>query len=81
MQISYQPLWDLLEYKGMKKKDLMEIADMSANCIANMGKGEFISLRNIAKICVSLDCTPNDIMNIEKGEQNMKPMLKYRGGK
>ncbi|MGY4848879.1 helix-turn-helix domain-containing protein [Pasteurella multocida] len=27
-----------------------------------------MSLRNIAKICVSLDCTPNDIMNIEKGE-------------
>ena len=68
MQISYQPLWNLLEYKGMKKNDLMEIAYMSANCIANMGKGEFISLRNIAKICVSLDCTPNDIMNIEKGE-------------
>ena len=35
MQISYQPLWNLLETKKMKKKDLMKIADMSANCTPN----------------------------------------------
>lgn len=62
VQISYQPLWNLLETKKMKKKDLMKIADMSANCIANMGKGEFISLRNIGKICFSLNCTPNEVI-------------------
>lgn len=52
MQISYQ-LMEFIRNKENEKKDLMEIADMSANCIANMGKGEFISLRNIGKICFS----------------------------
>lgn len=65
MQISYQPLWKLLENKAMKKKDLMSMADISANCIANMSKGEFISLRNIGKICNSLKCTPNDVFSFD----------------
>lgn len=69
MQISYQPLWNLLETKKMKKKDLMEIADMSANCIANMGKGEFISLRNIGKICFSLNCTPNEVIEFRQDKK------------
>ena len=65
MQISYQPLWNLLENREMKKKDLMSTADVSANCIANMSKGEFVSLRNIAKICKSLNCTPNEVFSFE----------------
>lgn len=39
----------------------MEIIDMSANCIDKMRKGEYISLRNIAKICISLNCTPSEV--------------------
>jgi hypothetical protein len=72
MQISYQPLWNLLETKKMKKKDLMEIADMSANCIAKMSKGEYISLRNIAKICMSLNCTPSEVFFFDDGYENMR---------
>ena len=33
MNVSYQPLWKILEDKKMKKKDLIEIANISENCI------------------------------------------------
>lgn len=49
--------------KENEKKDLMKIANMSANCIANMGRSEYIFLRNIDKICYSLNCTPNEVID------------------
>jgi len=27
-----------------------------------MGKNEYISMRNLEKICKALNCTPNDVM-------------------
>ncbi len=66
MSVSYEPLWLELEKRKMKRKDLMEIADVSANCIANMGKKEYISMRNIEKIARSLNITPDKIFTIEE---------------
>lgn len=68
MKVSYKPLWDTLKSKKMKKKHLMEQANITANCLANMSKGEFISLRNLAKICLALKCTPNDVMFFQNEE-------------
>lgn len=62
MQISYSPLWEILKKRNMKKKDLIEKAQISANCVAKMGKNESISLRNLYKICVALSCTLNDVV-------------------
>lgn len=61
MNVSYEPLWKILENKKMKKKDLIEIAKVSENCIANMGNNKFVSMVNIGRICVALGCTPNDV--------------------
>ncbi len=54
MNISYEPLWNLLKSRNMRKKDLLEKANLTTNCIANMSKNEYISLRNIEKICEAL---------------------------
>ena len=40
MHISYQPLWDTLKERGMRKEDLRLAAGLTTNMIANMGKGE-----------------------------------------
>lgn len=68
MNVSYKPLWDLLKQRNMKKKDLMKIADLAENCIANMGNNKNISLNNLGKICIALDCTLDDVVKIIKEE-------------
>ena len=45
----------------MKKKDLIEIANISENCVANMGNNKYVSMANISRICEALECTPNDV--------------------
>lgn len=66
MNISYEPLWKLLKSRNMNKKDLLEKANLTTNRIANMAKNEYISLRNIEKICLALDCKVEDVVEIYK---------------
>lgn len=62
MTISYDRLWKLLIDKKMKKVDLMKKAKISSNALAHLGKNESVSIVVIGKICLALDCTPNEIL-------------------
>lgn len=55
-------LWDLLNRKGMKKTDLLEI--MSSSTLAKISKSEAITTEVIVNICEFLNCQPGDIMEI-----------------
>ena len=44
MHISYQPLWNTLKERGMRKEDLRLSAGLTTNMIANMCKGKHISM-------------------------------------
>lgn len=46
----------------MKKIDLMRKAKISSNALAHLSKDESVSLECIGKICLVLECTPNDII-------------------
>lgn len=61
MSISYEPLWNELRKRNMKKKDLINLANLTTNVLANMGKEKGISMKNIEKICTALELSPNDI--------------------
>lgn len=71
MIYSYNRLWKLLIDRGLTKTELKSIAGVSTNIIAKMGKGEPLSMDSLAKICVALNCTLDDIVEInsdaEKG--------------
>ncbi len=71
MTYSYNRLWKLLIDRGLTKTELKSIAGVSTNIIAKMGKGEPVSMDSLAKICVALNCTLDDIVEInsdaEKG--------------
>lgn len=58
--ISYQPLWVTLAKKNMKKKDLYDVA--SSATIARMGKGEYVALEVLDKICSKLNCPIQDVI-------------------
>ena len=67
MHISYQPLWNTLKERGMRKEDLRLAAGITTNMIANMGKGKNISMETLVRICEALNC---GIMNVIKLEQD-----------
>ena len=67
MHISYQPLWNTLKERGMRKEDLRLAAGLTTNMIANMSKGKNISMETLVRICEALNC---GIMNVIKLEQD-----------
>lgn len=67
MHISFQPLWNTLKERGMRKEDLRLAAGLTTNMIANMGKGKNISMETLVRICEALNC---GIMNVIKLEQD-----------
>ena len=48
--------------KNMSKKDLRLRAHLTTNHIANMGKGEHISMQTLIKICEALNCNISDVI-------------------
>ena len=47
------------------KKDLIQLAGISTNAMAKMGKGGDVSTQVLRKICAALDCKIEDIVEIE----------------
>ncbi|MDO6856826.1 helix-turn-helix domain-containing protein [Mesomycoplasma ovipneumoniae] len=64
MNISYEPLWNLLKSRNMKKKYLKKTSGISSNIVARMGKDEGVSLETIVKICAALDCKIEEMVEI-----------------
>ena len=52
MAISYKKLWKLLIDKDMKKKDLQQLAGISAPSITKWGMNENVNTDIIEKICI-----------------------------
>lgn len=69
MSIKYYKLFDLLNRRGMKKTDLLEI--VSAPTLAKLSKGKTVTTEVIGNICKFLDCQPEDIMEYEKEIETM----------
>ncbi len=64
MAVNYNKLWKLLIDKKMKKKDLMNLAEISTSTLAKMGKDQQVSMDVLTRICHSLDCNVGDIIDI-----------------
>ena len=62
MRISYNKLWKLLIDKNMKKSDLKEKAGISSASLAKLGKGENITTDVLIRICESMNCRLEDIL-------------------
>ena len=64
MAMSYNKLWKLLIDRNLKKKDLREMAGLTTNVLAKMGKGGDVSTQVLRKICAALDCEVYDIVDV-----------------
>ena len=68
MAVTYKKLFHLLIDKGMTNAELMEKAGFSANIITRIKRDNYISLDTIEKICLTLDCGVDDILEFSKKE-------------
>lgn len=64
MDVSYNKLWKMLIDRGMMKTDLVKVAKISTNALAKLGKNEDVRVGVLVKICRSLDCKLDDIIDI-----------------
>ena len=62
MAVTYKKLFHLLIDKGMTNAELMEKAGFSANIITRIKRDNYVSLDTIEKICKSLQCNVDDIL-------------------
>ena len=74
--MNYNKLWKMLIDRNMMKKDLIQLAGISTNAMAKMGKGGDVSTQVLRKICAALDCKIEDIVEITNlSTQQVKEMI------
>ena len=71
MSVCYDKLWKMLIDKSMNRTDLKDMAGISFNVLAKMGKGETVSLESLHKICKTLKCNIGDIMEFADDEADV----------
>jgi len=66
MPVNYNKLWKMMIDHNMNKSQLKEVAQISTNAIAKLGKNQFVSMETLEKICIVLNCDIGEIMEFEK---------------
>ena len=77
MAICYDKLWKLLIDKKMNRTELKEASGISFNVLARLGKNEAVSFESIEKICFTLNCNIEDVVEIKKNNEQAKENKKF----
>ena len=57
--------------RHMTKTEMRNMAGISTNVLAKMGKGEAISLESLARIAKVMQCTMDDIVKIDDSDNEI----------
>lgn len=66
--IDFSPLWETMKIKGVSQYRLLKsgIDNKTLDAIKKNGN---ITLLTLEKICIILECTPNDIVRFENSNE------------
>jgi len=64
MSVSYGKLFKLLIDRGMKKKDLRELAAIGNSTMTKLANDENVTKKVMTIICITLDCNLGNIVEI-----------------
>lgn len=70
MAVSYKKLWKLLIDKDMKKSDLERESGITHYALGQLTRGKDVSTDVLGKICQTLNCTIDDIMEFVPEQEN-----------
>ena len=62
--IDYTPLWETMAAKGVSQYKLLQ-QGIDNRMLDALKKGKNITLLTLEKLCVILNCTPNDIVRFK----------------
>jgi DNA (cytosine-5)-methyltransferase 1 len=65
MSVNYKKLWKLMIDKNLSKTELTRLAGISTNAMAKLGRNEDVRVNVLEKLCTSLDCKLDDIVEFE----------------
>ena len=60
--VSYNKLWKLMIDKSINKTELTRLAKISTNAMAKLGRNEDVRVKTLEKLCTTLDCKLDDIV-------------------
>ena len=63
-QLHIKKLWHMLLDRNMKKKDLQRAANLTNYAMNKLSRNETVTTDVLAKVCRSLNCTVDDIMEV-----------------
>ncbi len=72
MAVSYHKLWKMLIDKNLNKTELTRLAGISTNAMAKLGRNEDVRVKTLEKLCTTLDCNLDDIVEFIPEEKAKK---------
>lgn len=66
MAVTYKKLFHLLIDRGISTSELSDKAGFSANILTRLRRDQYVSLESIEKICLTLDCKVDDILEFNQ---------------
>ena len=69
MKASYKKLWKLLVDKEMSKSDLHKASGLSSSTMTKLRRSEDVSMDALRKICVTLNCNIDDIVEFVSDDE------------
>ncbi|MCH5259537.1 MAG: helix-turn-helix transcriptional regulator [Lachnospiraceae bacterium] len=63
---NYSPLWETMKDRGVTTYSLVNHYGISSHLMSNLRHNKNVTVETIHRLCNILDCTPNDILQIEK---------------
>ena len=70
MSVSYNKLWKLLIDRNMKRTELRIASGISSSTLAKLGKNESVQVDVLDKICKTLNCGVDDIVEYVATEED-----------
>ncbi len=65
MAVSYNKLWKVLIDKSLNKTEFRDMVGISNGTLAKLSKNEYVALIILEKICLSLNCNIEDIVEFK----------------
>ena len=72
MAVSYNKLWKMLIDKRLSKTELTRLAGITTHAMAKLGRNEDVRVKTLEKLCTSLDCKLDDIMEFVPDQKSEK---------
>lgn len=69
MTVSYKKLFKMLIDRNMKKKDFKNLTGISSNTVTKLANDENVTMEVIEKICIHMECTVDEIVDIIPDKQ------------